>query len=371
MDEVNVTIIGAGVVGLAIATELSKKIENIIVLEQHDSFGQETSSRNSEVIHSGIYYPPGSLKAKLCIEGAQELYELCDRCSIPYKKLGKLIVATHESEMSKLATLFKTGQQNGVCGIRILDKKELSIYGSNFTAFAAIHLPSTGIIDSHSLMKYFAASAQELGATIAYNSKVNAIEPLSDQFKIQIEQDNFSFISRVVINCAGLSSDSIASLAGIDVAKNGYTLRYCKGSYFSYAQHYPLPMLIYPVPHQGLTGLGVHATVDLGGRLRFGPDIEYVDTIDYRVDESKRDAFFNSALKLFPKLEKDSFVPDMSGVRPKLSGPDDPVRDFIITDELKNGLPGFINCIGIESPGLTSSPAIAKMVAAMVEERLR
>jgi L-2-hydroxyglutarate oxidase LhgO len=371
MDEVNVTIIGAGVVGLAIAAELSRKVENVVVLEQHESFGQETSSRNSEVIHSGIYYPPGSLKAQLCIEGAQALYTLCEQHSIPYKRLGKLIVATDESEAKKLAPLFNTGLRNGVLGIRMLDHNEVAAFGSNFKGFAAIYLPSTGIIDSHSLMKYFVISAQERGVTVAYNSKVTAIEPFHDQFKISIEQENFTFISRVVINCAGLFSDSIASLAGIDVEKNGYTLHHCKGSYFSYAGTYPLPMLIYPVPHQELTGLGVHATMDLGGRLRFGPDTEYVDTIDYKVDISKKDVFYSAALKLFPKLDKNAFVPDMAGVRPKLSGPNDPVRDFVITNESKNGLPGLINCIGIESPGLTSAPAIARMVAVMAEEHLR
>ena len=371
MDEVNVTIIGAGVVGLAIAAELSKKVENVVVLEQHDSFGQETSSRNSEVIHSGIYYPSNSLKARLCTKGAQLLYELCDHNLISYKKLGKLIVASDESEMKKLSALFVTGQQNGVSDIRIIDKNEIARFGSNFKAFAAIYLPSTGIIDSHSLMKYFAVSAQEQGATIAYNSKVTDIEPLGNRFKIRVEQENFTFISQVVINCAGLFSDSVASLAGIDIAKNGYKLHYCKGSYFSYAGHYPLPMLIYPVPHQELTGLGVHATMDLGGRLRFGPDTEYVDTIDYKVDEKKQDQFFTAASKLFPNLDKKAFTPDMAGVRPKLSGPKDPVRDFIITDESKNGMPGLINCIGIESPGLTSSPAIARMVVAIVEDHLR
>jgi L-2-hydroxyglutarate oxidase LhgO len=371
MDEVNVTIIGAGVVGLAIAAELSKTVENIVVLEQHDSFGKETSSRNSEVIHSGIYYPTGSLKTRLCIEGARLLYELSDRYSIPHKKLGKLIVATNESEMKKLETLFYTGQQNGVLGIQMLDQKEVTRFSSNFNAFAAIYLPSTGIIDSHSLMKHFEISAQEQGATIAYNSQVSAIEPLHDRFKISVKQENFTFGSRVVINCAGLSSDTVASLAGIDIAKNGYTLHYCKGSYFSYSGHYPLPMLIYPVPHQGLTGLGVHATVDLGGRLRFGPDVEYVETIDYKVDESKKDAFYCAASNLFPNLDRNLFTPDMSGVRPKLSGPSDPVHDFIITDESKNGMPGLINCIGLESPGLTSSPAIARMVTAMAVECLR
>jgi L-2-hydroxyglutarate oxidase LhgO len=371
LDEVNVTIIGAGVVGLAIAAELSKQVNDVVVLERHDSFGRETSSRNSEVIHSGIYYPTGSLKTRLCIEGARLLYALCEQHSISYKKLGKLIVATDESEMKKLETLFTTGKRNGVPDIRMLDRKEATGFSSNFKAFAAIYSPSTGIIDSHGLMKYFAISAQKQGATIAYHSNVMAIEPLSDRFKITVEQDHFTIMSRVVINCAGLSCDAVAALAGIDVEKNGYTLHYCKGSYFSYAKRYPLPMLIYPVPHQELTGLGVHATVDMGGRIRFGPDTEYVDAIDYTVDIAKKEAFYRGAVQLFPNLDKDAFVPDMAGVRPKLSGPDDPVRDFIISDEADNGMNNLIDCIGIESPGLTSSPAIAKMVAAMAVERLK
>jgi len=371
MDEVNVTIIGAGVVGLAIAAEAAGRVEDIVVLEQHDSFGRETSSRNSEVIHSGIYYPPGSLKTKLCIEGSQRLYALCEQYALPHKKLGKLIVATQDSELPALEKLYGTGIANGVSGMRMLDKREAETFGSNFKALAAIHLASTGIIDSHSLMKHFAGHSQEKGATIAYNSTVSAIEPSAGKFLVTVEQDGYTFASRVIVNCAGLCSDAVASMAGIDCEKNSYKLHYCKGSYFSYAKRYPMPLLIYPVPHQELTGLGVHATVDLGGRLRFGPDTEWVETIDYNVDESKRDEFFLSASHLFCDLDKNAFTADMAGVRPKLSGPGEKVRDFIITDESKNGLPGLINCIGIESPGLTSSPAIARMVADMIVERIQ
>jgi L-2-hydroxyglutarate oxidase LhgO len=370
MDDVNVTIIGAGAVGLAIAAELSTKVSDIVVLEQHDSFGQETSSRNSEVIHSGIYYPTGSMKTKCCIEGTAFLYQLCDRYAIPYKKLGKCIVAREQSESCTLENLFENGKRNGISDIRLIDPKELSAMGVLVQAYSAIFLPSTGIIDSHSLMKHFSRFAEEHGVTIAYNSKVWAITPKSGGFLVRIEQDEYTLKSRVVINSAGLSSDKIASLAGLDPIKNSYRLRYCKGTYFSYAKRYPMPKLVYPVPEHALTGLGVHATVDLGGRLRFGPDTEYVDTIDYSVDASKRDAFYSSASRLFPDLERDAFVPDMTGVRPKLSGPGEGVRDFIIIDEEKNGLPGFINLIGIESPGLTSSPAIAKMVTEMALRRL-
>ena len=370
MEEVNVVIIGAGVVGLAIAAELSTKISDIVVVEQHDAFGRETSSRNSEVIHSGIYYPTGSLKTKCCIEGAKLLYQLCQRYGLPYKKPGKYIVARDQSEISTLDRLFNNGKKNDISDIRMLDGTEIAALGVPVHAIAAIHLPGTGIIDSHSLMKHFNLYAEAHGVTFAFNSTVTAVTPQSNGFKVRIEQDDYSLVSRIVINAAGLSSDRVASLAGLDPIKNFYKLHYCKGTYFSYTKRYPLPMLVYPVPEHELTGLGVHATIDLGGRLRFGPDTEYIDTIDYTIDESKRDAFFSSASQLFPDLDRNAFAPDMAGIRPKLSGPGEKVRDFIIVDEESNGAPGFIDCIGIESPGLTASPAIARMVADMVLRRL-
>jgi L-2-hydroxyglutarate oxidase LhgO len=371
MDEVTVTIIGAGVVGLAIAAELSKKISDIIVLEKHDSFGRETSSRNSEVIHSGIYYPKDSLKAKLCIEGAELLYQLCERYSVPFKKTGKCIIACDQSEFGSLQKLFNNGKSNGVKNIALIDKGKLEDLKIPVHGIAAIYLPSTGIIDSHALMNHLARFAEEHNVTIAYNSKVSSIISSSHGFQIHIEQDDYTFNSRVLINAAGLSADSVAALAGINMEKNPYKLHYCKGSYFAYTKKYRMPILIYPVPEKELTGLGVHATVDLGGRVRFGPDTEYVDVIDYQVDESKRDSFFYSASKMFPGLEKSAFQPDFAGIRPKLSGPRETVRDFVIVDEAKNGLPGLIDCIGIESPGLTASLAIARMVAHMAIEQLK
>lgn len=371
MDEVNVTIIGAGVVGLAIAAELSDKVHDIVVLEQHSSFGQETSSRNSEVIHSGIYYPNGSLKTELCLKGAGLLYQLCERYSIPCKRLGKLIVAKNAAEIKNLKNLYNNGIRNRVSAITMIDKKEVSKISLKVTAEAAIYLRNTGIIDSHSLMRHYVRYSEERGATMVFNSKVASIERMGNRYKLSLIQDNYKFRSQVVINCAGLSSDRVAALAGIDVVKNAYNLHYCKGSYFSYLKPYPMPMLIYPVPHEELTGLGVHATIDLGGRLRFGPDTEYVDHPDYSVNENKRDAFYESASHIFKDLDKEAFVPDMAGIRPKLSGPGQKVRDFVIVDEAEKGLPGFINLIGIESPGLTSAPAIAQMVYRMVIERLK
>jgi L-2-hydroxyglutarate oxidase LhgO len=370
MDEVKVTIIGAGVVGLAIAAELSAEISDVLVLERNSAFGQETSSRNSEVIHSGIYYPAGSLKTRLCVEGSRLLYLLCERFSVPYKRLGKLIVAKDESELKGLEDLYNNGINNAVSDIAILDKKKVSAFGANVKAEAAIYLPDTGIIDSHSLMKHYARFSEEKGATIAYNSKVIRIEPAGRGYEIMVEQDSYTFTSRIVINSAGLSSDQVAGLTGIDSNKYGYKIHFCKGSYFYYAKQYSMPLLIYPVPQQELTGLGVHATLDLGGRLRFGPDTEYTDEINYMVDAARRDGFYASAAETFPDLDKDAFIPDMAGIRPKLSGPGEKVRDFVIADEEEKGLPGFINLIGIESPGLTSSPAIARMIADMVKERL-
>lgn len=365
MEEIRITIIGAGVVGLAIAAELSTKYDDIIVLERHDTFGRETSSRNSEVIHSGIYYPEGSLKARLCVEGAEQLYNICNNYSIPHKRLGKLIVAAEESELGILEKLYKNGQRNNVKGLTILDRDAVNRMEPNIKALASLYSPNTGIVDSHSMMKYFYNAAKDNGVLFGFNSEVNRLDKESDGFVIGIRQDDYQFKSKVVINCAGLSSDYIAKLTGIDIQKSGYELKYCKGSYFSYAKPSPVKILIYPVPHEELVGLGVHATLDLGGRLRFGPDTEYIDAIEYKVDADKKDFFYKGASKIINGLDKDALVPDMAGIRPKLSGKNEKTRDFVITDEAQKGLGGLINLIGIESPGLTASPAIAKTVADM------
>lgn len=368
MDEVKITIIGAGVVGLSIAAELSRHYDEVIVLEKHDTFGQETSSRNSEVIHSGIYYPQGSLKAKLCVEGADQLYAICGKNAIPYRKTGKLIVATESSETHILEDLLIKGKRNNAKGIDILEKRDISRIEPNTNAVSALYSPNTGIIDSHSLMKHFYNTAQRQGVLFSFNSDVEVVNRKKDGYVVGIKQEGYKFRSRVIINCAGLSSDTVASLAGIDIDKSGYRLRLCKGSYFSYAKPSPVRTLVYPVPHEELVGLGVHATLDLGDRLRFGPDAEYIDSVDYTVDRKKRDVFFAGALKIIPGLEKDAFIPDMAGIRPKLQGPGEKTRDFIIAQETDRGLPGFINLIGIESPGLTASPAIAKMVTKMAAD---
>ncbi|MBI4681354.1 MAG: NAD(P)/FAD-dependent oxidoreductase, partial [Nitrospirae bacterium] len=288
----------------------------------------------------------------------------------PHKKLGKLIVAVEQSELGILEKLHKNGQRNNVKGLTILDRGAVNRMEPNTKTIAALYSPDTGIIDSHSLMKYFYNAAKDNGVLFGFNSEVNRLDKESDGFVIGIQQDDYQFKSKVVINCAGLSSDYIAKLTGIDIQKSGYELKYCKGSYFSYAKSSPVKMLIYPVPHEELVGLGVHATLDLGGRLRFGPDAEYIDAIEYKVNADKKDFFYKGASKIIKGLEKDAFVPDMAGIRPKLSGKNETARDFVIKDEAEKGLDGLINLIGIESPGLTASPAIAKVVADMVSRIL-
>lgn len=368
MDEVQVTVIGAGIVGLAVAAEISRFIPDVVVVEKNETFGMEISSRNSEVIHSGIYYAPGSYKAALCIEGSKLMYALCNTHSLPFRKTGKLIVAAQESEIPALEALYHNGICNGVIGLMMLGGEDVAAFGVSCQAAAAIYSPNTGIVSSHAVMKHCAGVAQKNGATIAFNSRVDGLTFNKNTYTVHIEQDAYSFQSHSVINCAGLSSDTIAAMAGLDKDKHHYRIHYCKGSYFYYAKPLAMPLLVYPVPEKQLTGLGVHATIDLNGRLRFGPDTEYVESLDYSVDMNKRDMFYQSATYVFKGLHRDAFQPDMAGIRPKLYGHNDPVRDFVICDESANGLPGLINLIGIESPGLTSSLAIAKMVGSMVQQ---
>lgn len=365
MDEVEITIIGAGVIGLAITAALSKEYSSIVVLERHGSLGQETSSRNSEVIHAGIYYPTETLKAQLCVEGAQLLYEYCNQQAITYAKLGKLIVATDYSELPQLYELLNNGQQNGVKGLHIIEKREVSKVEPLVIAQAAIHSPNTGIIDTHSLMKHLYAEACSSGAIFSFHTAVNFIERVKKGYVVGIENDNYRFLSQIVINAAGLQSDHIASLVGIDVDTEGYRLEYSKGSYFVYEKPSPVRMLVYPLPREGLKSLGIHATLDLGGRLRFGPDVEPVDSINYTVNRDKRDVFYESVSKFIRSLDKEAFIPDIAGIRPvvKANG----MKDFIIRHEAKKGLEGFINLIGIESPGLSAALSIAKYIKTMIK----
>jgi len=368
--EISVAIIGAGVIGLATAREIAQGKKDVFVFEKNRTLGLETSSRNSEVIHAGIYYPEDSLKAKLCVEGKSLLYKLCDKHNIAYKKTGKIIVAADENEISCLEELYEQGGKNGVEDLMLLSQTELKKLEPNIEARAGLLSPSSGILDSYTLLKFLYSQAREKGARFVFDTEVIGIERAGAKYKVQIkDRDGISaFVAHVVVNCAGLNSDRIAQLAEIDVAKAGYKLHYCKGEYFSLSSKYRnvVSRLIYPTPEQA--GHGIHVTVGLDGRVRLGPNARYVQTVDYAVDETQKEVFYNSTKRFLPSVELEDLAPEFAGIRPKLQGPGEAFRDFVIAREEKESLPSLINLIGIESPGLTASPAIARYVGKMVDE---
>jgi len=370
MDRFDITIIGAGVVGLAVAEEVSGKGRHVLVVEKNTTFGQETSSRNSEVIHAGIYYTNGSLKAQLCVEGNRLLYEFCRKRNIHHRAVGKLIVATDEKEASELWAIKEKAERNGVAGLAFLSRKEISEREPSVKAVEALFSPSTGIVDSHGLMRSFYHHAEAAGATVAFRSEVTDIRSGRGGYEMEINRGHYRFLSAVVVNCAGLHSDRIAERAGIDIDAKNYRLKYCKGDYFSASPSPGFRHLVYPVPVKHHAGLGVHATIDLQGRVRFGPDVEYVSELNYAVKEEKRESFHRAIRSYLPSLRLETLGPDMSGIRPKLQGPGEPERDFVIADEREAGLPGLINLIGIESPGLTSCMAIARRVHSLIRPYL-
>jgi len=376
MYEADITIIGAGVVGLAIAAEVAYGEREVFILEKNQTFGQETSSRNSQVIHAGIYYPEGTLKAKTCVEGNAILYQLCSHYAIDYKRLGKLIVAVDDEEIEQLEALWRRGKRNGIESLEMLSKQDVKQIEPNIRAVAALFSPSSGVVDAHALMRYFLGKARDNGAKIVYKTKVIGIEKEGNNgYKVTSEDQsgNFPFITRVLINCAGLNSDKVAYLAGIDTSKAGYNLHYCKGEYFKLTQGKSklVKKLVYPVPQPRATGLGIHVTPGLDGKILLGPNARYVDSIDYSVDEQQKEAFCDSVAKFLPIIKYEDLEPEMAGIRPTLQEPNGEFRDFVIRDEHDKGLPGFINLVGIESPGLTSCPAIAKYVGHMVDEALK
>jgi len=363
----DITVIGAGVVGLAVAEELSRRYRNILLLEKNESHGRETSSRNSEVIHAGIYYPEGTLKASLCVEGRRLLYEACEKRGIPCRRTGKLIVAADAAEEEALHALLGKAHANGVDDVLLLSGRVVRSLEPEVVAAAGLLSPSTGIVDSHALMRALLVGATGNGVTAVFRSCVTAAHYDGVRHELEINGGESRVASRVVVNSAGLQSDHVAALPGVDVDLEGYRLKLCKGSYFSASPPPRIRHLVYPVPTPKHEGLGVHATIDLGGRVRFGPDVEYVEAVDYRVDEGKCDAFHASIVTYLPLLPKESLQPDMCGIRPKLQGPGEDVRDFVISEESRLGLPGWVNLIGIESPGLTACLAIAKRVANLIE----
>jgi len=374
MEEFDIVIIGAGAVGLAIASELSSSTVNrsILVLEKARTFGQETSSRNSEVIHGGMYYPSGTLKACLCIKGRRLLYEICRKQNIPCNKIGKLIIATEKEELTDLEKIRIQGESSGVEGLRLLSDSELKKMEPNLFGKAALFSEETGIVDSHRLMEYFVYSAQRRGVMVAYNSIAGNISKTDRGYKIMVKnnKETLEINSSVVINCAGLDSDEVAKSAGISLKEYKYELHYCKGQYFRVGSIKAklLNSLAYPVPKPRSGGLGVHATLDLNGGLRLGPDERYLNNRikDYSVDESKKHDFYLSVIKFMPFINEKDLCVDTAGIRPKLQEEAGEFRDFVIREESDKGLPGFINLIGIESPGLTASMAIGKYVKGLL-----
>lgn len=366
----DITIIGGGVIGLAIARTLASPDKQIFILEQEKQFGAGISSRNSEVIHAGIYYSSDSLKAKLCVSGKEQLYRYCQQRDIPHKKTGKLIVAQHAGEITALQTIEKQAHQNGVNDLRWWDKEKLLIEEPQIKADLALLSPSTGIIDSHALMQSLLADAESNGAQLVCHCKATRIQAMKNGFQIHVDSNGepYQFYSRAVINAAGLEAPLLAhTIEGLEKHLIP-ALYYCKGSYFSYSAPPPFKHLIYPVPEANNQGLGIHATLDLSGQIRFGPDTEYISTEDYPVNPLLREKFAQAIQRYFPTLQAEKLSSAYAGIRPKLAAPNSPAQDFQIQSAQQHGLAGLIQLFGIESPGLTASLAIAKQVADTLHE---
>lgn len=364
-------VIGGGLIGLAVAVECAEQGVSTAILERHCRWGMETSSRNSEVIHSGFHYPSGSLKAWLAVEGNARLYDFSETFSIPFLRTGKITVAFSENEEENLLRLYKQGKENGVENLEIFSKLLLQRRFPGLTAQAALFSPSTGIISAHSLMDCLAKKFQDAGGIIALGSNVTGIERSGEGYLItlfQREEEHYSAAN--IVNAAGLFADHISTLCGIPAS-----LFWGKGDYFRIHAPFPFDLPVYPVPESDC--LGIHCTPDLGGGWRLGPDIEYVEKKDFpypdnrhapafSVDRKKRALFLQEARKYVPELREEDLFPESYGIRAKIGGPGEGFTDFIIREEAKAGRPGFINLMGIDSPGLTASLAIGKLVAATI-----
>ncbi|BAJ03703.1 NAD(P)/FAD-dependent oxidoreductase [Shewanella violacea] len=372
MEKVDAVIIGAGVVGLAIGARLSPRLSNIIIIDQNERFGEEISSRNSEVIHGGLYYPQPSLKAKLCVEGKAELYQYCLKRNIPFRRLGKLILAQNSTQEAYLERLLVKAKINGVDDLIWQSSRDLHHFSTELKASSALLSPSTGIIDSHRYMQSLLADSEQNGATFVARTRFIGAETTAKGFIIRLDigGEQMTLRSRLLINSAGLYATDVAHK--IDGLGKGSIpeLHWCKGHYFSYGGKNPFSKLVYPVPETNITGLGIHATLDMGGQLKFGPDTQYISRSaipDYSLDSSLKPKFLEAIRRYFPGIEGDKLQPSYSGIRPKLQGPDKRFADFRIDGCAAHGVKGLVNLFGIESPGLTASLAIAKHLAVGLE----
>lgn len=367
--DTGLTVVGAGAVGLAVAARLASRFRDLVVLERYERHGQETSSRNSEVIHAGFYYPTGSLKARLCVRGNPLLYDLLERHALPHRRTGKLVVASSDGERPELERLLALGAANGV-PLQPVSGAAARQLEPHVAAAAALLSPSTGVLSAHALMDYLLAEATARGATLQTRAELVAVERRDGDYALTVATPDGreTFTSERVVNAAGLESDTVAALFGIDVDAAGYRLHWCVGRYFSVAPRKAglLTRLVYPLP--GPVSLGVHAVVDLSGGLKFGPDAAYLDErrLDYAVDAGLRPAFAESVRRLVPAIGEEDLSPDMAGIRAKLQGPGEGFRDFVIREERDRGLPGLVSLVGIDSPGLTSCLAIAEQVDALL-----
>jgi L-2-hydroxyglutarate oxidase LhgO len=370
MEQVDSVVIGAGVVGLAVARALALAGREVVVLEAESAIGTVTSSRNSEVIHAGIYYAKGSLKARLCVRGKALLYAYCDAHGVPYRRCGKLIVATSSAQLPELDAIRSKAAGNGVHDLHALSRAEALAREPALDCVAALESPSTGIIDSHALMLALQGEAEAHGAMLALRSPVVGGEVTGDGIVLDVAGDEPMLLSaRCVVNSAGLQAQAFArALQGFPPASVP-PAHYAKGNYYALAARSPFSRLIYPIPEAH--GLGVHLTLDLGGQARFGPDVEWVDHLDYSVDARRAEAFYGAIRAYWPGLPDGALAPAYAGIRPKLHAPGEAARDFLIQGPREHGVPGLVNLFGIESPGLTASLAIGEWVAELLSRKRR
>lgn len=366
MEEVDCVVIGAGVIGLACARALAQAGREVIIVEAENAFGTATSARNSEVIHAGLYYPRGSLRARLCVQGRQQLYAFCQSHGVAHQRCGKLVVACDDAEVQRLAQVQAHAQGNGVTDLQWLSAEQAQALEPALRCQAALLSPSTGIIDSHGLMLALLGQAQAHGAMLALLSPVEGGRVSSDGLELTVGGDTATRLrARSVVNAAGLQACAVAARLHGLAAEHVPRPYYAQGAYFSLSGRSPFSRLIYPVPGES-SHLGVHLTLDLGGQARFGPSFRWVDTVDYQVDPADGAGFAQAVRHYWPDLPDDALQPGYAGVRPKISGPGEPAADFRIDGPARHGIPGLVNLFGIESPGLTSALAIADAVRALL-----
>ena len=361
MERVDCVVIGAGVVGLACARALALAGREVVILEAAGAIGTETSSRNSEVIHAGIYYAPGSAKALLCVEGRALLYRYCEERGVAHRRCGKLIVATTTEQVVTLHKIQAQAAANGVRDLRLLTADEAKAMEPALRCVAALHSPSTGIIDSHGLMLAYQGEAEDHGAMLALRSPVTGGALEAGGIVLDVGgAEPMRICARTVVNSAGLMAQRVAAAMRGFPQEKVPPCHYAKGNYYSLAGRSPFTHLIYPVPEAA--GLGVHLTLDLAGQARFGPDVEWIAEIDYDVDLRRADGFYRAIRDYWPGLRDGQLAPGYAGIRPKLDGPGKPASDFLIQGPAEHGVPGLVNLFGIESPGLTASLALAEHV---------